>query len=217
MLALSERHLQQLYETSRSFVNAIQTHLLDLWTAHLKPRLGKRGGGYVSTAHQRLEHLERWQVVVLTAFVTLIFVQLLAALRDSLQSFQEKGELPHTLKLRTGEKQISMAMLEQAPFISAGIKQSIFDAGKRLPFIRGIVQHKQEQIRVGHWSYRASQKSYGFKMCLLGCLCFHCCKSSRQVKALNFKAPGVAILSLDDGLPHMLASGTGEIEGISGV
>ena len=103
MLALSETHLQQLYELSRAFIYRIQNNISDLWKAHLKPHLGKRGEGYLSTAHQRLESLDRWQVVIATVLVTVLLVRLLMALKDNLQSFQEKGELsPHLCLLLCG-------------------------------------------------------------------------------------------------------------------
>ena len=103
MLALSENHLQQLYKMSRAFIRAVQIHIPDFWTAHLKPRLGKRGEGYFSTAHQCLESLDRWQVVIATALVTFLLMQLLLALKDSLQSFHEKGELPPKLRRKEVE------------------------------------------------------------------------------------------------------------------
>ncbi len=31
---------------------------------------------------------------------------------------------------------------------STGLKQSLFDAGKRLPIVYGVVQRKQKKIRV---------------------------------------------------------------------
>ena len=79
---------------SREFIQAIQLHIAELWTAKLKPRLGTRGEGYLSTAHKRLDSLDRWQIVVATILATLLIVQLLVLIKDSLQSFQDKGELP---------------------------------------------------------------------------------------------------------------------------
>ena len=114
MLESSERHLQRLNDMSGALVRAVKVQTEEFWTTSLKPCLGGRGASHVNNASKHFEKLERWQIAILTAFLTILVVQLLASLKDSLSRFQEKGEQSARVNIRpVGNMCIFASILQQ--------------------------------------------------------------------------------------------------------